>query len=309
MRIAFAYSTDIYRCSVSRIGLKLRSLTPRKQNAKQTSSQHVHTLVNHSVRMQRKSNKIFPHSVSSLQKLFTLRELHFINDRNFATLDYCIPQLYWEIGHKLADYATLVDWWDAHAGTAHFYIGQDVARTAKAGDLTRKMSLSRTARHARGNCFWPANELLRNTGGIADSLRERYHRYPALIPAYTNLHKGRPRRICDLKQERTSRGVTLKWMTRGGRSSSTVSPAASASASTIPQKSWAPPATRSATCPPRPASSSTSSPPSTATTTNPKPAVSKSKSNNFLYYHMDRSLRSDLFGRLPHFNPIQQRHS
>ena len=132
-------------------------------------------------------------------------------------IDYCVPQLYWEIGHKLADYATLVDWWDAHAGAAHLYIGQDVARTAKADDLTHKMSLSRTARHARGNCFWPANELLRNTGGIADSLRERYHRYPALIPAYTNLHKGRPRRVCDLKQERTSRGVTLKWMTRGGR--------------------------------------------------------------------------------------------
>ena len=168
--------------------------------------------------MQCKSNKIFPHSVSSLQKLFTLRELHFINDRNFATLDYCVPQIYWEIGHELADYAVLLPWWDAHAGAAHLYIGQDVARTAKADDLTHKMSLSRTARHARGNCFWPANELLRNTGGIADSLRERYHRYPALIPAYTNLHKGRPRRVCDLKQERTSRGgVTLKWMTRGGR--------------------------------------------------------------------------------------------
>ena len=132
-------------------------------------------------------------------------------------IDYCVPQLYWEIGHSLADYAVLLPWWDAHAGAAHLYIGQDVARTMKAGDLPRKMALTRSAQHVSGNCFWPANELLRNTGGVADSLLTHYHRHPALIPAYTNLHKGRPRRICNLRQECDAQGVTLKWMTRGER--------------------------------------------------------------------------------------------
>ena len=29
-------------------------------------------------------------------------------------IDYNIPQIYWEIGHKAADYETLVDWWAKH---------------------------------------------------------------------------------------------------------------------------------------------------------------------------------------------------
>lgn len=28
-----------------------------------------------------------------------------------GTVDYIIPQIYWEIGHKAADFATLTDWW------------------------------------------------------------------------------------------------------------------------------------------------------------------------------------------------------
>ncbi len=47
-------------------------------------------------------------------------------------VDYIIPQIYWEIGHKLADFATLADWWnDAVAGSdAHLYIGMGAYRCA-----------------------------------------------------------------------------------------------------------------------------------------------------------------------------------
>lgn len=132
-------------------------------------------------------------------------------------IDYCAPQIYWEIGHKAADYLTLLHWWDKHPGKAHLYIGQDVKRTMNASDLTRKMATARQARHVSGNCFWPANEILFNTGGFADSLREHYHQAPALIPAYTRLHDSSPRKICNLKKERTRQGYTLRWMTRGDR--------------------------------------------------------------------------------------------
>ena len=40
-------------------------------------------------------------------------------------IDYIAPQVYWEIGHKIADYATLADWWSstlAQSGTK-LYIG------------------------------------------------------------------------------------------------------------------------------------------------------------------------------------------
>ena len=47
-------------------------------------------------------------------------------------VDYIIPQIYWEIGHKLADFATLADWWnDAVGGSdVHLYIGMGAYRCA-----------------------------------------------------------------------------------------------------------------------------------------------------------------------------------
>lgn len=47
-------------------------------------------------------------------------------------VDYIIPQIYWEIGHKLADFSTLADWWnDAVAGSdVHLYIGMGAYRCA-----------------------------------------------------------------------------------------------------------------------------------------------------------------------------------
>ena len=45
-------------------------------------------------------------------------------------VDYIIPQIYWEIGHKAADFATLADWWNAAVqGTdVRLYIGMAAYR-------------------------------------------------------------------------------------------------------------------------------------------------------------------------------------
>jgi uncharacterized lipoprotein YddW (UPF0748 family) len=126
-------------------------------------------------------------------------------------VDYMLPQIYWEIGHPAADYATLANWWNTHDMQAHLYIGQDVARTMKAGQLEPKMKYARQLTNVQGNCFWPANELLWNTSGVADSLRQKYHRYPALIPAYTNLHKGRPKDVRNLQALSAAEGIKIYW--------------------------------------------------------------------------------------------------
>ena len=128
-------------------------------------------------------------------------------------IDYNIPQIYWEIGHPAADYITLIQWWNKNAtreGT-HLYIGQDVARTMKADQLTRKMLYERSLSKVKGNCFWPANEILWNNKGVADSLKRNYHRYPALIPAYTHLHNRAPQEVKKLKAEWTAQGYMLHW--------------------------------------------------------------------------------------------------
>ncbi len=140
-------------------------------------------------------------------------------------IDYNIPQIYWEIGHKTADYETLIRWWSRNNYGAHLYIGQDVAKTVKTSDLfhvdknqlPRKMQLERTLPAIYGHCFWPGYEILRNTGGIADSLRVEYQRYPALIPAYKHLYEGQPNEVRSLKAEWTQTGYRLRWKQNGNQ--------------------------------------------------------------------------------------------
>lgn len=129
-------------------------------------------------------------------------------------IDYSIPQIYWEIGHPAADYITLVKWWNQQAGNRPMYIGQDIARTMKAGQLAEKMYYERMLPNLQGNCFWPANEILWNNKGVADSLKYHYHRYPALIPAYKHLCDCKPKEVKKLKTEWTAQGFLLHWEAR-----------------------------------------------------------------------------------------------
>ncbi|MDR1415019.1 MAG: family 10 glycosylhydrolase [Odoribacteraceae bacterium] len=137
-------------------------------------------------------------------------------------IDYLIPQLYWEIGHTAADYTTLARWWNENTPRGiHLYIGQDVARTITQGALAAKMNIARALPGVSGNCFWPANEILRDNGGIADSLRLRYHRHPALPPAYTRISTRRPARVSRLTARRGEEGYELSWQATGERGKTT----------------------------------------------------------------------------------------
>ena len=45
---------------------------------------------------------------------------------NNGWVDYCVPQLYWQIGHPAADYKELIVWWDRDANARPLYIREDV---------------------------------------------------------------------------------------------------------------------------------------------------------------------------------------
>lgn len=138
-------------------------------------------------------------------------------------IDYNMPQIYWEIGHTAADYKTLTDWWANHAHDRHLYVGQDVKRTMDATtpsggtQLAEKMLLSRGYSTIEGNCFWPAYELLDNYKGVADQLKTNYHKYPALIPAYTHMSKKKPKKVNNLKEEYSRSAHTLIWESKSDR--------------------------------------------------------------------------------------------
>ena len=134
-------------------------------------------------------------------------------------VDYTIPQLYWEIGHKAADYETLVGWWAEHAAGRPLYIGQDVMRTVKAADnarpgkhqQARKMQLQRSYESIGGSCQWPASAVAENAGGYATALTEEYHQWLALQPRYPFIDKKAPKKVKKLDVIWTDEGPVLCW--------------------------------------------------------------------------------------------------
>ena len=129
-------------------------------------------------------------------------------------VDYLTPQLYWKIGHKLADYEILANWWNDRHLKGHLYIGQSIEtlgepdlKDPKTTQLARKMELSRALPEVDGNVWWPGWSLADGTLGLADSLARRYQRAPALIPAYTDIDDVPPPPVSDIW---ASRGL-VRW--------------------------------------------------------------------------------------------------
>lgn len=85
-------------------------------------------------------------------------------------VDYTIPQLYWQIGHPTADYATLIEWWARHAGGRPLYIGQDLERSfqyptpdgSSSNQLALKFALQRS-QPVSGYCWWYTEALRQRT--------------------------------------------------------------------------------------------------------------------------------------------------
>lgn len=134
-------------------------------------------------------------------------------------VDYNIPQIYWEIGNKAADYATLIHWWSQHAGSRPLIIGQDVDRTVSKSDpaqpsqhqMAAKMQLQRSLPNISGSCQWYARAVADDKGGYASLLRSYYHSTPALQPEMKWMDDkapGKPRRV---KPVWTSDGYLLFW--------------------------------------------------------------------------------------------------
>ena len=134
-------------------------------------------------------------------------------------VDYTIPQIYWEIGHKAADYATLVEWWATHASGRPLYVGQDVMRTVKATDTSvptrhqqhQKMELQRSYTTISGSCQWPASAVADDAEGYATTLAEEYHQWLALQPEYPFIDKKAPHKVKDLEVIWTDDGPVLCW--------------------------------------------------------------------------------------------------
>ena len=109
-------------------------------------------------------------------------------------IDYVLPQLYWEIGKRTADYEILAHWWanEVRGTNCRLYIGlapyrlensqQPKANGQKpnanpwntGNEISRQMRLNRTIPEITGECFYSTRPLLKNPRHVCDSIRVMY---------------------------------------------------------------------------------------------------------------------------------------
>ena len=144
---------------------------------------------------------------------------------NNGWLDYCVPQIYWEIGNKAADYDTLIRWWSQHAAQRPLVIGEDVERTVKYSDpqntashqLPAKMRLHQQLPGVKGSVLWYAKAAVDNVGNYGTMLRNTYWRYPALQPSMPFIDGKAPKKVKGVKPVWTSDGYVLFWRAPKGK--------------------------------------------------------------------------------------------
>lgn len=113
-----------------------------------------------------------------------------------GTIDYVVPQLYWEIGKKVADYEILAKWWSENSFGKNLYIGlynsqlgsADAASAWRKGnELARQLNMNTRFPQIDGAVYFSAKPFLKNKQGLNDTLQSNYYKYPAICPINRNI--------------------------------------------------------------------------------------------------------------------------
>ena len=138
---------------------------------------------------------------------------------NKGWVDYSMPQLYWQIGHSVADYETLIRWWDKYASNRPLIIGESIENTIKYADLSNpqinqliaKMNLERSLPNVSGSCMWYGEVFANNKGNYAEAVHQLYFKHPALQPLMPFIDGKAPGKVKKLKPVWTEDGYILFW--------------------------------------------------------------------------------------------------
>lgn len=138
---------------------------------------------------------------------------------NKGWVDYNIPQIYWHVGHPVADYQVLVDWWAKNSSNRPLFIGQSVPNTIQHADpnnpnmnqLPLKMRIQRSYQSVGGSCQWPATSVVANEGRYLDALVSEYNKYPSLVPVFDFMDDKAPKSVRKVKSLWTIDGYMLFW--------------------------------------------------------------------------------------------------
>lgn len=87
-------------------------------------------------------------------------------------IDYLVPQVYWEIGNKAADYQTLVKWWakEVKGTKVDLYIGHGLYKDVVANEIDTQLRIARMHSLVSGSFYYGLQNLLANKAGCAEKI-------------------------------------------------------------------------------------------------------------------------------------------
>ena len=106
-------------------------------------------------------------------------------------LDYVIPQVYWSMDYGPASFKTLVNWWNGQVANTPLFIGHGAYKIKNNPDkawkrkreLIKQIKLTRTYPAIDGNVIYNASSLYKNHPEVANMIRRKFFKTPALTPA------------------------------------------------------------------------------------------------------------------------------
>jgi hypothetical protein len=104
-------------------------------------------------------------------------------------VDYIAPQIYWEHGHPLANYDTIIDWWDQNSYGKNLYIGHGIYKAGTntawrdKNELPYQIKRVRGLKNTSGSAYYSSTSFKNNINNWNDSLQQNYYQKPALVPS------------------------------------------------------------------------------------------------------------------------------
>lgn len=138
-----------------------------------------------------------------------------------GTVDYFVPQLYWETARQGQSFPILLNWWKEQnilrrhlwPGIATYRIGSTPTFTAQ--EIRRQIELTRSSPETRGAVQFSFKWLARDLGNIRGTLGDVYKR-DAIVPASPWIKVARPQ-APKVTVKRDAKYVHAAWTERGRR--------------------------------------------------------------------------------------------
>ncbi len=134
-------------------------------------------------------------------------------------IDYILPQLYWENGHRAADYAELIRWWSAHSFNRHLYIGHGLYQVGVSkkvcwrnmNEIETQIQQVRSTKNVQGSAYYSANAFKKNLCNLNFTFQSDLNPTPALLPLMTWIDNTAPQSP-QVKMTRSRDGkIQLQW--------------------------------------------------------------------------------------------------